>query len=388
VAHSRTRHLLKQLLKRKSLWPILGVLGARQTGKSTLLRDQLAPKLAAHYITLDRHENLEEANRAPGLFLSTHGDAKYPLIIDEVQKAPVLFDSLKANVDEHRRPGRYYISGSTEFSKRTGIRESLTGRIGLTHLYPFTIGELYERGSIFPWIKLAPSRTTLTEVKLWLDRGGMPGACFLRSEEERNAYFESYLDTICFRDLPQIQGAKLSGKLALEILFALAVLSRPTLSEITSRIRVDSRKIKLHLEALAALFIIHPLSPHPRGVGKERYLIFDAGIAAFLNAPLSRRLEIFCLNECLAQHEYSGLGRPRLYYYESAKHSHLDLIIERRNQTIALALSEDESPGAYYEKTVRAFLKRIPKAKVFVLAPVKFQHEAANYQIVPWSYFS
>ena len=100
MPHQRNRHLLPILEKRLKLFPIVGVLGARQTGKSTLLRDILAKRRHIHYVTLDREEIRSQAQRHPSLFVQNLESSEYQTVcIDEVQKAPVLFDTLKAEVD-------------------------------------------------------------------------------------------------------------------------------------------------------------------------------------------------------------------------------------------------------------------------------------------------
>lgn len=387
MPHERPRHLLPVLLKRLRLWPILGLLGARQIGKSTLLRQQLAARIGARYVTLDRKEHRELAGRSPDLFLKTTVSGAEPLILDEVQKAPDLFDALKAAVDERRRPGRFILSGSTEFSRRTGIRESLTGRIGLTHLYPMTVAELNERPLATPWVQMAPGKgATVRDVQAWLDRGGMPGICFLRDPHERTESFEAWLETTCYRDIQQIAGARLSGELARDVLTAAAQVEHPTLAEISARLRVDARRVRRHLEALEAVFVLIRLEPHPAGVGKALYLPFDAGLAGHLGASLHARLRIWAINECLAQNEYAGKPKPRVRHYQSSGRSTVDLVVEVPGQTTAVVLSDEEAPGTYTLRPAEALLKKLPGARAVVLAPVSVtQRRGPRLQILPWA---
>src|SRR5437016_4484287 len=125
MAHTRKRLITGILQKRMKLWPVIGVLGARQSGKTTLLRDILCPVLKSRYVSLDSKTMRDQAQKAPELFLSTEAEEFENLIIDEVQKAPDLFDALKGEVDRRRKPGRFILSGSTQFSQKFGIRESL-----------------------------------------------------------------------------------------------------------------------------------------------------------------------------------------------------------------------------------------------------------------------
>ena len=122
MPHQRPRELLGLIEKRLSHFPIVGVLGARQTGKSTLLRELLEERRRIRYVTLDREESRTLAARQPSLFLERLEAPEIDTVcIDEIQKVPVLFDTLKAEVDERKRPGRFAISGSIEFSRKTEI---------------------------------------------------------------------------------------------------------------------------------------------------------------------------------------------------------------------------------------------------------------------------
>jgi predicted AAA+ superfamily ATPase len=144
--HLRNRHLIDKIVKRRKAFPLVGVLGARQVGKSTLLRDILAKQLGVTYITLDRPQILRDAKSRPEGFVLTHTEEfKKPIIIDEAHKAPPLFDVLKVLADERKNRGIVLLTGSVDFLSVSGIRETLTGRIGMTRLYPLTVGEIAQR---------------------------------------------------------------------------------------------------------------------------------------------------------------------------------------------------------------------------------------------------
>jgi predicted AAA+ superfamily ATPase len=365
------------------LWPVLGIPGARQTGKSTLLRDQIAHKTKANYCTLDHKEVRIQADKSPALFLAST-DAK-TLIIDEVQKVPDLFDAIKVEVDEDRRPGRYLISGSTQFSRKVGIRESLTGRIGLIQLHPMTLAETLGYDFAKPWVDgKIQHYFSEKDVLKRLDCGGMPGMCFLRAAEERQATMESWLETTCYRDLQQIRGARLSGDLAYDLLTTIATLDHATIPELASRLRQDPRRIRTHLDALETLFVINRIEPHPLGHGKAKYFLLDSGIAAHLGASLPVKLITWILNECLAQFSYSG--KPmRLYHYRSLNRSTVDLVLAIDKKLHAIIITDEQGVGTYLMRTAEAFLKKAPQAQVSILAPVKSSYLAGKkIHVLPW----
>lgn len=385
MPHQRPRHLLNLILKRLKLWPVLAILGPRQVGKSTLLRDQLSQKTASDYVTLDDKGVRQRADKRPTQFLQ--GYAAKHLILDEVQKAPDLFDAIKAAVDVKRIPGRYILSGSTEFSRKTGIRESLTGRIGLLRLYPMTLAETLGQALRHPWVKgkTSNSKMTISDLNRRMTIGGMPGICFLRSAEERSAAWDSWLDTTCYRDLPLIKGAKLSGELAEQTLHCLAQSQRPTLATVAGYLKQDARRIRTHLEALEALFVINKLNPHRLGVGKTHYYLCDSGLAKHLGASETIQFKTWMLGECLSQHESAGF-KVKTYFYSSSHHSFVDLIIENKNILQAYVFSDEEAPGTYVFRTAEAFLKKTPQAKVSIFAPVnQVCYESKQINIIPWT---
>lgn len=370
MPHERARQVLGLILKRYQFWPVLGLLGARQTGKSTLFRDQVVKNVRAKYLTLDQKDLREQANKHPTLFLDQYDLTKTPLIIDEVQKAPDLFDAIKQNVDENRRPGKFLLTGSVDFSRKAGIRESLTGRIGTIRLYPLTLSECLGKSLSNSWLslKVEEKKYSLAEVTKRLHHGGLPGICFMRSDAERKEAFSAWLDTTCFRDLLQIKGVRLSGELAYEILEQLCILDEPTVVELAKKLKINVRKITTHLEALETLFVVQKVLPDSLGVGKTRYFIFDSGLATHLGANLKRQMQIWLLHECLAQHEYSGQPE-RVKYYMSRKKSYIDFILEKNRKKFAYIVTDEESVSTYTLRTAEAFIKKEPQSFVTIIAP-------------------
>src|SRR3989338_8707351 len=103
MPHNRKRLLHERFLKDFRFWPVISLMGPRQCGKSFFLQNLLWSKSRFDYVTLDRAAQRETATRNPELFLQ--GFSKRPLVIDEAQKAPPIFDEIKAVIDERRKPG-------------------------------------------------------------------------------------------------------------------------------------------------------------------------------------------------------------------------------------------------------------------------------------------
>jgi predicted AAA+ superfamily ATPase len=134
------RHLEKLLHRMARQFPAVLVTGARQTGKTSILR-HLYPQ--ASYLTLDLPSNAEAAQTAPEQLLEQYPE---PVIIDEIQYAPSLLRHLKFRIEQNRSPGRYFLTGSQVFALMEGVSESLAGRCGVLNLHTLSWAELLDAG--------------------------------------------------------------------------------------------------------------------------------------------------------------------------------------------------------------------------------------------------
>ena len=150
------RHAEKTIIRIASEYPAVLVTGARQTGKTTLLKKITEQKSVPYLSFDDPAEELSAKNDAK-TFTEFH---QPPFIFDEIQYVPELFRYLKIEIDRNRNTGMYFLTGSQQFHLMEAATESLSGRIGIVQLYPFSQREL--RGDDFsePFI---PTREYLLE---------------------------------------------------------------------------------------------------------------------------------------------------------------------------------------------------------------------------------
>ena len=195
----------------------------------------------------------------------------------------------------------------------------------------------------------------------------------------------AWIETVCFRDLAQFKALKLSGDLARDILETIPKLDRSQIIDIANKLKVDARRIKRHVEALGSLFLLQPIRPHSSGTGKDEWVLWDTGLAYIHGASLRSRLRTLCMNECLAQFEYSGKGLPRLFYFQSAKGARADLVVEANGKTNAYLLWEDATLGPYLSRTIDSVRRHLPDAGIFVVAPVTEAFKTTGAMVVPWT---
>lgn len=126
--------------------PVVVITGARQVGKTILCVDKLEKELGFSYVSLANPIDRASALEDPLSFLSLH---PAPLIIDEIQKAPSLFDYLEGEVDEQKRKGKkthlYVLTGSEVYKLKSGISESMRGRVAFIHMSPFSMSEIQQK---------------------------------------------------------------------------------------------------------------------------------------------------------------------------------------------------------------------------------------------------
>ena len=328
MPHLRKRHLSPEIQRQGKFWPVVGLLGLRQSGKSTLLREILG---IGRYTTLDDEDSLEDVKLSAKNFLNKLGT---PSVIDEAQKAPALFDAVKLFVDRNRRPGMYYLTGSSQFSAKLGIRESLTGRIGISRIYPFTLAEAHGLSLLDhqadPWVH-PKVRFSVEDAMKRLSIGGLPVPLFTRDTEPRSRYFEGWLETAILRDAARVFGKNYDPDVANSILRQMGKILREGELPTLTHFKQSSRILRRYLDAFENIFLLHKLPCHESGTGKEAWMMSDGGLARELmgtdlgeGASLSL-CRIFLLNELLASCEALG-KRLRPLYYKSARGSPVDLV--------------------------------------------------------------
>ncbi len=391
MAHLRERHVLPILEKQAKFWPVVGLLGPRQSGKSTVFRDLLE---LGEPISLDEIQAKEEARKSPGLFLRKLAS---PILIDEAQKAPELFDAIKLMVDKKKIPGSFFLTGSSGFSSKLGIRESLTGRIAISELLPMTLAELHgqpfqkhpEAGATVPRFNLDQAMKTLVS-------GGMPVPAFLREPSQREQYWRSWLETTVFRDLAAFFPKGYDSDFAFSLVHRMATVMKegelPTLKHFSG----PARKTRNFLSAMREIFLVRQINCHPEGIGKEAWIFMDSGLCSYLlgktqgegnTLTLARH---FLWNEWAAQSLYQGRSFFR-EYYKSSQGSPVDAVFDGIPFRIVASTSDITRRLRLEERPLLGAMKKL-KAKVgYLVAPVEKAvppPKTGGIGILPWCTWS
>ena len=365
MPHDRKRQLLPQLEKRLRYSRVVSIQGARQVGKSFLARVLFAKKRSGStYLSLDLPSVRDFARDNPMNFLESHEGR--PLIIDEAQKAPDLFDVIKWRVDRDSSPGQYILLGSTEFSKELRIKESLTGRLSRVRLYSMNVGECEE-------MDLAPSssfllkekpRVTRKVVLRHFARGGLPGIFWVHDAGLRKEAFNDWLRLTVERDIHQFPTLKVDSDLSYSVLEQIARLEEPSNPNIARALSCDVRACAKILNLLEILFVVHRLNPHPLGTGKPLYFLCDVGLTTHLGANFERQLWTWCLHEQLSQRSYGGETASHLSFFRNSKGRVLHLIIENQKEMGALKILSTERWDKRDLELLKSFEKKVGQTRL------------------------
>jgi hypothetical protein len=358
-------------------------------GKTTLLRKWAGVE---NFVSLDDEEVREEALHSAKNFLSK---LTPPVIIDEVQKVPALFDAIKLKVDQRKIPGSYFLTGSSTFTSRLGIRESLTGRIGLLRLHPLTLSEIHQKGfepERASFSHKAPPRFSSEEVIRGLPRGGLPVSLFTREEAQRELYFKNWLETTLVRDVARVYGRGYDLDVGWSLLRQFGKILQdgewPTLRSF----KQNSRTLRRYLAAFEDVFLVRKIPSHEEAVGGDAWIFTDSGIARAvagtefgqgMSLSLAR---VFLANEILAAFEYAGKAfHP--FYYKSARGSPVELA---GPDTLVKITVETRGGGlSYEERALAGAMKTLKVKRGLLAAPVdRFDPPGKGISLVPWGYWS
>ncbi|MGK5086324.1 AAA family ATPase [Bdellovibrionota bacterium FG-2] len=385
MAHFRPRQAAAHLKKLASLWPAVGVLGLRQVGKTTFLEKQ---------VRFHSNASLDHD--------STRGDAETPALVDEIQKVPKLFDALKLLVHKNRRPGQFFVTGSVSFSEGSGMRESLTGRMGVLQLFPLNISESLEMGSPgLPTLKIKEikdgfiPRISLQDFSKAMVRGGMPVPMFLRDRSQSELFWSGWLNTSILRDLARLMKKGFEADFAFSLLEQMGRTLREGELPTTAHFQASSsRKLNRYLLGLESIFMIRKIPCHELGTGKDVWLPTDSGLASYLmketqeeGATLSlARLTL--LNELFSHHEYSGT-RFFVRYFKSAKGTPVDMVLDNTPIRVVPLADVNRGPWGWHEKSVLGAMKKLKSKRGILLAPVDRAHvQESGISILPWTMWS
>jgi predicted AAA+ superfamily ATPase len=360
-----TRAMEETFLRLNKQFPAILITGPRQVGKTTMLQKLMQEENSARsYVTLDDLTERQLAKNDPALFFQLH---KPPLLIDEVQYAPELFQYIKILVDTRQNPGDFWLTGSQIFKLMRGVRESMAGRVALLNMFSLSQQEILGNSTIPFKIDfntfierekvIKPSGTP--EIYERIFKGGMPALISGKYTDHRTLY-SSYVSTYIDRDVKDISGTIDSLKF-MNFITATAALAGQMLNykTIAENSDIDQSTVKNWLnilEMLGIIFYLHPYSNNvlKRTVKTPKLYFYDTGLVCYLTkwssadtlmsgAMSGAILENFAVSEILKSYYNSGI-QPFVYYYRDKDTKEIDLIMEKDGSLFPIEIKKTATP--------------------------------------------
>jgi hypothetical protein len=362
------RHVSEQIDEAREWARVTLIHGPRQAGKTTLAH-QISHRLDGTFATLDDPSMLEAARSDPVGFVTQ----PTPLVIDEIQRAgDPLVIAIKRAVDLDPTPGRFLITGSTNFLTVPTISESLAGRLAIIELWPFSQGEL-ARADPETFVNLAfeqpevlragpPGLTTRDQYFKSICEGGYPALTNFTSRQRRG-WYGNYLRTVVQRDIVELADIRRADSIAPVLSTAAALTGQElNVARLARGAGIDPRTAAGYLSWLATVFLVHRVPMWSRNLSTKqaksaKLYVADSGLAAHLagkdpvalarptDTSVGGLVETFVVNEVAKQ---LGWNQPeaRLHHYRDHRGPEVDLILEAPDgRVVAIEVKAAISPG-------------------------------------------
>ena len=360
------RHIGAQLEEALEWARVVMLHGARQCGKSTLAR-AIVERRGGTYVSLDDPAQVHLAKADPLSFLA---DPRHPLAVDEVQRGgDELIRAVKRLVDANSTPGRFLLTGSTNYLTVPTISESLAGRVQIFRLWPLSEAELAgagpnEVGGWFDGAHRAPVTASLDRADYLelICRGGYPEIVDLAPSRRRRR-FRSYVETVVQRDVASLAGIRRVAALPKLLRWTAGLTSSEVnLSDAARRLAVSRPVVSDYFKWLQTVFLVHELPAWTRSLPAQpmrrpKYHLTDSGLAASLigvdaaalvpaaapsTGPL---LETFVVNE-IARQLSAGQDEVTMSHYRDKHGREIDLVLENPSgDVVAVEIKATRSPS-------------------------------------------
>jgi len=351
------RNIENKIIEASNQFSCITIYGSRQVGKSTLIKELFKD---INYITLDDIEIRDYAKNNPKGFLKYYS---FPLVIDEIQKAPELLEYIKIEIDEQKNNALkndnknkllYILSGSNQFELQEAVTESLAGRTCIFNLASLSYNEIKGRSSSSFF---NPDIDVLREKELLLNKeyrsrkqifediykGGMPE--YILNKTNREMFFKSYITTYIEKDVKKVISAdKETTFMNFMKYIAIRTGSQIDSTEISRSVGIDVRTVRNWLSILETSGIIKLIHPYLSNISyriiKSSKLYFmDTGLCSYLSGiPSSDILEksafagaffeTYVISEIIKSFYNSYSNVDNIYYYRDKDQAEVDIIID------------------------------------------------------------
>ncbi len=346
------RFITPKLLELTKFFPVVTVMGPRQSGKTTLVQNTFRDY---EYVNLELRTERELAQKDPEAFFKRHPT---PIIIDEIQRVPELLETLQVLTDKRKINGEFIITGSHQSALHQEISQSLAGRTGIIELLPLSIAELSEN-------KIELSREE------YIYNGFMPK--IYNEQIPPNLLYQNYFNTYVERDVRKmVNVTDLNAFERFIMLLASRIGQVVNLSNLSNDVGITSTTLLKWLSVLEASYIVFRLPCYFNNFGKRltkapKIYFYEPGLAANLlgitNKELAERDPLFgnlfenvVVVEALKA-RYNAGKRAELYYFRNHTGLEVDLILNENRKIYPFEIKSAMTWTSSFSKNLEKFMK-------------------------------
>lgn len=339
--------------------PVVALIGPRQCGKSTLVKELISNKKAI-YLDLERPSDLQKLEDAEW-FLSSNKDQL--ICIDEIQRKPELFPLIRSLVDEWDRPGSFLVLGSASRDLLKQSSESLAGRISYKRLSPFLFTELNGKFSL----------------EDYFSQGAFPRSLLNADPAVSFEWRENFISTFLERDLLQWRGFTTSTMRRLWQMLAHYNGQTVDYSRFAQSLGVSGATVKSYIDLLESTFMVEVIPPYVSNLGKRlvkapKVYVADSGITAALLglkdfSAISGHPSFGAIWEQIVLSNLKGLfPTAEFFHYRTSNGAEMDFVMVLNNTVLAIECKAGLSPSV--SKGTFNAIEDIKPVRTLIVAPV------------------
>ncbi len=392
------RYITSKIIESLEESPVVLLNGARQTGKSTLAKGLLK----GPYYTLDDMTVLRALQTDSYDFLKAQ---KTPIVLDEIQRAPELFVSLKRVVDENREPGQFLLTGSANVLMLPRLSESLAGRMEIHTLWPLSSTEIMDSPIDLVLALIQEDFSSITPRVFNIFFGGFPDVLKRSTEAKRHNWFKGYLQTLLTKDIRDLSNIeKITETPKILHILAARVGNLLNFSELSRSCGIPNTSLKRYLTLLEALYLFFTIPPWTTNLSKRfvkspKHYLSDCGLLAYLlgiNEDNLRKnifghfAENYVAVE-LKKHQTWSSVPFEIYHYRTQEGEEIDFILETfQGDIIAIEVKTSSSVDAKAYRTIKKLQEELPHKHIKGFVFYSGNHIiplAKNIWALPLSFF-
>jgi hypothetical protein len=348
------------ITERVKHFPVTALLGPRQCGKSTTIKELFSGNLEFICLDLEKPSDIRKLDEAEWFF-QTQRDKL--ICLDEIQRKPELFPLIRSLVDEWGSNGHFLILGSASRDLLRQSSESLAGRINYIYLTPFLWNEISQEFTL----------------ENFLSRGGFPRSLLSGSDDLSFEWRNSFITTFLERDLMLWSGFSPSTMRRLWQMLSHLNGELINYSQLGASLGTSNTTVRNYIDLLSETFMLHILPPYLPNIGKRlvktpKVYIADPGIAGALIGlrnfnEISGHPTLGSLWESAVLSTLKGnFSDASFYFYRSAHGAEIDILLEHRGKLMAVECKASVSPALSKGTYIAASDNRIDK--IIVVSPV------------------